>query len=200
MGTLEFNCACGAVGWELRDVSPQAGIRYICHCDDCQAFARFLGRPELLDAHGGTDAWQMPASHLFIARGAAHLASIHLTPRRLLRWYCRDCRFPVANTYDSSRLSFLSLPLAGCDPARADALLGPSAGHVWTKFGTGDLAHVKQVNIPAMLYRMLSRILRARLTGDWRNNPLFDRETGTPLSPPQRLTPQERAGLAGRIA
>jgi len=42
------------------DVSPSTGLRFVCYCKDCQAFARFLERADVLDPAGGTDIFQMP--------------------------------------------------------------------------------------------------------------------------------------------
>jgi hypothetical protein len=196
MAELDFYCACGAVRGVLRGPSPRTGIRYVCHCDDCQAFAHFLGEPRRwLDAHGGTDVFQTPASRFEITLGAEHLACVQVTRRPLLRWYAACCRTPIANTYGSGKASFLSLILAGFDPQGCGRLMGPPAGHAWTKFGTGDLRHVRQLNIPAMLLRIGGRLVGARLSGDYRRNPFFDPATGAPVAAPRRLTPDERAAL-----
>jgi hypothetical protein len=101
----------------------------------------------------------------------------------------------VANTYDASRLSFVSVPLWAAAPGSRDEALGPPSGHVWTRFGHGDLARVRRLNIPAMLWRMASRIAWARISGDYRNNPLFDPVSGKPIAAPRRLTPGERSAL-----
>jgi hypothetical protein len=40
---VPLRCRCGHVrGVEIR-VSPSSGLRLVCYCKDCQAFARFLG-------------------------------------------------------------------------------------------------------------------------------------------------------------
>ena len=52
---LPICCRCGHVRGIAREVSPSAGFRFVCYCKDCQAFARFLDRPDVLDAAGGTD-------------------------------------------------------------------------------------------------------------------------------------------------
>jgi hypothetical protein len=192
---LNLTCACAGVSLAIEETSPRTGIRYVCHCDDCQAYAEFLGRSDTaLDANGGTDAYQLPASRVRVTGGKPLLACMQATSRPLLRWYCSACRTPVANTYHTSKLSFVALPLSqASDPAR-DEVLGPSSGHAWTKFAWGDLKGARQIDIPAMLWRIASRILAARLTGDWRNNPFFDAD-GRPISPPRRLTASERAEL-----
>ena len=196
MGRANLECECGAVSWEIHESDPRLGIRYVCHCDDCQAYAQFLGAPDrLLDSHAGTDAYQLPASRFQIARGSDQLACVQVTSRPLLRWYCISCRTPVANTYHTSKLSFLSLPIPRTRSSEVDQVLGPSSGHVWTKFGRGDLSDVRQVNIPAMLWRMFSRIVSARWTGDYRSNPLFDPSTAAPIAPPKRLAAAQRSEL-----
>lgn len=52
---IPLRCECGTVtGFaETRGLS----VHGACYCRDCQAFARFLGRPErMLDEAGGTEA------------------------------------------------------------------------------------------------------------------------------------------------
>lgn len=196
MAELDFSCACGAMRGVLRGPSPKTGVRYVCHCDDCQAFARFLGAPERwLDRHGGTDVFQTPAWRFEITLGADRLACVQVTGRPLLRWYAGCCRTPVANTFDRGQRSFLSLILAGFDPRGCDRLLGPGAGHAWTRYATGGLGRVRQVSIPAILWRLGSRVIAARVSGDWRRNSFFDPNTGRPVAEPQRLTDAQRAAL-----
>ncbi len=194
MADLDFACRCGEVRWSLADVSPRAGLRYICCCDDCQAFAAWLGDPRAnLDAYGGTDVFQTPASRLVLHHGRDLLACAQMTSRPLLRWFCDACRTPIANTYGSAKLSFLSAILVGAAPEEADVCLGPTTGYAWTKYGHGDLSGLPQVNIPAMIWRMASRAASARLTGDWRRNALFHEGSGRPLGSPHLLSANERA-------
>lgn len=200
MARLNLACRCGAVSWRLEETAPRSGIRYVCHCDDCQAYAEFLGSSDsILDANGGIHAYQLPASRFRLVTGIEELACVQVTRRPLLRWYCRKCRTPVAGTYHTSKLSFLSVTIPCQGSREVDQVLGLSSGHVWTQFGWGDLSSVRQVNIPAMLWRMGSRILTARISGDYRKNPLFDPVTAKPIAPPRRLTGDERAALDAKV-
>jgi hypothetical protein len=200
MPRLNLACACGATSWVLDENFPRSGIRYICHCDDCQAFAHFLEQPDsILDSQGGTDVYQLAASRIHFSTGLDRLRCVQVTARPLLRWYCADCRTPIANTYHTAKLSFASMLLCAIPLALRDQALGPPSGHAWTKFGHGDLSHVKQTNIPAMIWRMASRIVYARLTGNYRRNPFFDPDTGKPLSGPRCITPAERAELDRKV-
>jgi hypothetical protein len=111
----------------------------------------------------------------------------------VLRWHCAQCGTPLFNTYDTSKRSFLSVLLANADEGECRRLLGASAGHVWTKFATGDVSTLKRANLFPILSRLVRRQIAARLTGDWRNTPLFDRTTGLPIVAPRVVTPAERA-------
>jgi hypothetical protein len=78
-------------------VSPSDGFRFLCYCKDCQAFARFLDRPDVLDPAGGTDIFQMPPGHLKLTAGTDALRCLRLSDRGVLRWYTDCCRTPIAN-------------------------------------------------------------------------------------------------------
>ena len=57
---LPLRCRCGRMRGVAIDVSPSTGLRFVCYCKDCQAFAHFLERADVLDPAGGTDIFQMP--------------------------------------------------------------------------------------------------------------------------------------------
>src|SRR5262245_25612243 len=96
---LAIRCDCGAVRGVARGVSGERGNRVVCYCDDCQSFAHVLERSEdTLDAHGGTEIFQMSPAQLEFTAGADRLACLRLTPKGLLRWYASCCRTPIGNT------------------------------------------------------------------------------------------------------
>ena len=66
-----------------RAVSPSAGFRFVCYCKDCQAFARFLKRPDILDAGGGTDIFQLPPSQVTFIAGLDALRCVRLSQQSL---------------------------------------------------------------------------------------------------------------------
>ena len=57
---LPLRCQCGRMRGVASHVSPSSGFRFVCYCGDCQAFARFLDRADVLDHAGGTDIFHMP--------------------------------------------------------------------------------------------------------------------------------------------
>lgn len=194
--TLEFQCQCGAIEGAVRESAPPTGRRLVCHCNDCQAFAHYLGKEKLmLDDHAGTHVYQMDSSKFEITKGQDQLACVTVTGGPLLRWYCATCKTPIANTLSSSRFAFLSLILSGFDRGKTDALLGSAEEHVEVSSGVGDPGKVKTASMPGMLWNLLVRTIKARIHPELRKSPLFDDTTGKPLAKPIKLKPAERLAL-----
>ncbi|HET8746610.1 MAG TPA: DUF6151 family protein [Ramlibacter sp.] len=103
-----FQCACGKLQGEIRQ--PRHGVRAVCYCRDCQAYAHLLQRADqVLDASGGTDVVATPASNVAITAGREQLACVSLSPRGLLRWYAACCGTPIANTPRNWKLPYVGL-------------------------------------------------------------------------------------------
>ena len=105
---LHLRCRCGHVRGVAREVSPSAGFRFVCYCKDCQAFAHFLDRTDVLDAAGGTDIFQMPPARVKITAGADAMRCLRFSGK-VFRWYADCCRTPIANTAATPRFPFLGL-------------------------------------------------------------------------------------------
>ena len=70
MADLPLRCSCGDVRGNVRDVTPYSDMRVVCYCNDCQAFARALGREDaILDTWGGTDILQVIPPRIEITQG-----------------------------------------------------------------------------------------------------------------------------------
>ena len=193
--TLDFQCECGSVSGHVNDIAPDDGLRFVCHCDDCQVSAHALDHPETLDVNGGTSAALLDSSKLKIDNGLDKLATMRVAAiksRPVLRWYCNNCKTPLFNTYDSSYRSFLSFLLANSNTVECDRLLGPSMGHVWKKFSIGDVSDKKSANLLRIIARMVWRQIHARISGDFRNTPLFDPQSGKPIATPIVLPTEKR--------
>ena len=185
----------------LRGVSPSRVVRAVCYCDDCQAFAHYLGRADtVLDAYGGTSIFQVSPSRLTITEGAQHLACVRVTDGRLLRWYASCCGTPIGNTPDSYKMHFLGLVHVFLDFAElevpVDKALGLVRARAFRRFATGDRSVINAMpgSFWPFLLGGIRRILGARLTGAYRSTPFFD-ASGTPVATPRRLTREERSRL-----
>jgi hypothetical protein len=194
---LHLQCHCGAVRAIATGITPSAGNHCICYCHDCQAFAHFLGRSaDVLDAHGGTDIFQMSPASLRFTAGREHLACVRLTPKGLLRWYARCCNTPIANTLPSAGMPFVGAIRAFVSEP-AEAALGPIRGYAFRESAKGERASLPPGGLPAplMVMRVVGKILSWRLRGHHRRSPFFDATTGTPVIEPRVLTTAERDDL-----
>jgi hypothetical protein len=173
----------------------------VCYCDDCQAFAHFLGRAdEILDEHGGTDIFQMSQGCLEFNQGYDRLACVNLTGKSTLRWYADCCKTPLGNTLASTMIPFLGLILVIADPQSTelslDEVTGHGKAHVNTKFARsgGKQLDVPEASLVSVILRFLRLVIGWRWEGAHRKSPLFNTQTGQPVAEAQVLTGDERRG------
>lgn len=198
---LPLRCRCGQVRGVAHGLSPSSGFRFVCYCTDCQAFARFLGRADVLDAAGGTDILQMPPARVTLTAGADALRCVRLGRNsKVLRWYADCCGTPVANTATSARFPLVAMIHSCMDHAAdgrsRDAALGPPLCRIFAGSARGPLPPTAPPPPSARLFlRRASMILRWWLRGLARPTPFFYPSTGAPRCAPRVLTPSERAAL-----
>src|SRR5262249_30044126 len=134
-----LSCSCGEVRGFVTGVSPNTVNRVVCYCDDCQAFLHHLGRPELLDAQGGTDIVQIAPASLSFVQGEERIVGLRLGPKGLYRWYASCCRTPVGNTVGPA------IPFVGVvaqafesETQKSDNLFGRPIGRIYGKYAVGS--------------------------------------------------------------
>src|SRR5690606_29764846 len=133
MPDLAIRCTCGQMQGTARDVGRRSQ-RLVCYCRDCQCFAWFLERPELLDVHGGSEVLQLNPTRVSFHAGHEHLACMRLSPKGVMRWYASCCNTPIGNTLDKPKPPFVGL-LSSCwdpelDAAARDRLIGPRRAYI----------------------------------------------------------------------
>jgi hypothetical protein len=202
---LALRCTCGRMQGRAHDVGPRRGVRLLCYCRDCQTFAQFLERPELLDRHGGTEVFQMTPARVSFHAGHDQLACMRLGPKGLMRWYARCCNTPLGNTMSNPKLPFVGVISACWDPQLdADArngLLGPLRARV---NGPGHAAaDGSRANIDLLplwtIMRAIGVMLGGKLRGEHQPTPFFDLDSGAPTVSPRVLEPEEREALRARL-
>jgi len=175
-----IRCRCGTVAGSVA-VAHRSG-RAICYCRDCQTYAQALGKAaEILDDDGGTDVMPTLQHAVEIAQGRDAIACVSLTERGLLRWYARCCDTPLGNTARDWRLSYVGL-MHTClngSAAALDAAFGPATVRVNTQSAQHPVAATPFAAL-AFVARLAPRIVRARLSGSFRNSPFFD-ASGRPI-------------------
>lgn len=194
--TLPLRCECGKLRGTARKLSGRAGTRIICYCVDCQAFARFLGRNDVLDAHGGTDIFQMSPSQLQLD-DASTLTCMRLSEKGMFRWYCGECKTPLGNTM-GGRVPFIGLIHNFIDyrgaGTNAEQVLGKPFAYVLTRSAQGTPA-VRGAGIPRVLARSVRLLAGWWLRGAAKQSPLFDPTTHEPKVTPKVLSEAERRAL-----
>ena len=197
---LPLQCRCGRVRGVANEVSLSSGFRFICYCKDCQAFARFLERPDVVDPAGGTDIFQMPQGRVKLTAGTDAVRCLRLSDKGVLRWFTDCCRTPIGNTATSPRFPILALVHCfmvheAAGPCRNE-VLGPPLCRIYERSAVGALPP----NAPAppslgVFARRASKIFGWWVLGLGRPSPLFDDRTNAPLAVPRVLTRCERAAL-----
>jgi Family of unknown function (DUF6151) len=195
---IRLRCRCGAVAGQLDTAT--GGLRAVCYCDDCQAYAHALARPDVLDAWGGTDIWQTAPSQVTITQGAGQIRCLRLAEQGLMRWHTGCCSTPIGNGLASARMPFIGLVHAfmELDPSARDAVLGPPT-RLQGRYATGPVPWPVHPKVPLRLMaRTMLFLLRGRLSGRDRPTPFFD-AAGRPVVVPRVLGAAERQALRARV-
>lgn len=190
-----LRCECGAV--EGYVASPHVAGRVVCYCRDCQAFARFLRRPErILNSRGGTDIIATLPRHVHFTKGVERLACVRLSDKGMLRWYASCCRTPMGNTPENPKLSYVGL-VRSCLPGSSeelDSAFGPARISLNTASANSQVSPTRTASVFGLL-KIIRNVLGARLSGAFRDNPFFRPGSTEPIAVPETLKPHERAAL-----
>lgn len=194
---IPLRCECGTVTGlvENRGLS----LHGTCYCRDCQAFARYLGRPErMLDGQAGTEVIGTLPSRVRFTAGQDRLACITLTPRGPLRWYAECCRMAICNGSRSPKNPFVTLQCRALAVPREelDRAFGPANFTFATQAATAPVEKLRRGFVSGVP-KILWNILYARVSGTWRINPLFRDGTDEPIRAPLPLSKEERYRLRG---
>ena len=192
MVDIPLRCRCDRMRGVARAISPSSGFRFICYCKDCQAFARFLERPDILDGAGGTDIFQMPPGQVTFTEGFEALRCVRLSSK-VLRWYADCCRTPIANTAAGPRFPVVALIHSIMDCAADElsriALLGPPLCRIYERSAIGPLPSnaAPPPSLCVFAYRA-TKVVGWWMRGLARPNPFFDERTKAPRSVPHLLS------------
>jgi len=185
MINVRLRCQCGSVQGTATHITPSSGNRVVCCCDDCQAFATFLGQDNtVLDEFGGTEVFQVSQSQVTILQGHDQLKSMRLTPKGLLRWYTGCCHTAIGNTL-SAGLPLIGLVHTFMDVPDREKTLGPILTYVQTQHAIKPPVYpVQSAKFPlGIIARMIRKTLIWKLTGKGKPSPFFD-DRGLPIVKP----------------
>jgi hypothetical protein len=194
---LPLRCECGTVTGFVQ--VQGLSVHGACYCRDCQAFARFLGRPErMLDEQGGTAVIGTLPHRIRFTSGQDRLACITLTPRGPLRWYAECCRMSIGNGSRVPKTPFVTLHCRAIavQPEELERAFGRRSFAFGVEAATAPVAR-SRLGVALALPKIVWNLLYGRFSGSWRSNPFFIAGTGTPIRVPQALSREERYALRG---
>ena len=186
-----LRCRCGTFqGYvELGARSTRA----ICYCKDCQAYARFLGTPGVVDADGGTEVVATLPKHVQFSSGLEVLSCLSLSERGLLRWYASCCTTPIGNTPRTPKLPYIGL-IHSCfegGSSSIESVLGPLRIAVNTKSARNRVQSTPVASAVGV-FGLMVPALADRVSGAYKHNPFFAADTGVPIRRARVLSRAER--------
>ena len=192
-GAMDLHCGCGAVRGQLADAAPMRVNRVVCYCDDCQAFARYLGRIDLLDANGGSDIVQVAPGSITFIEGTDKIVGLRLTPKGLYRFYATCCNMPLGNTVGPAIpfVGIIAHALANSGQER-DEIIGRPIGAIYGKYAVGVVPNASRKISPGLILRSIRMVLGWRLSGRAWPHPFFDRASKAPKYPVTVLSLEQR--------
>ncbi len=191
---MDIQCQCGAFRARLKAFPKNTPGRLVCYCDDCQTYARYLGRADLLDANGGTEVVPAYPADVEILQGQEHLKCTRLSPKGLFRFSTTCCNTPVANLQPGAPWAgFLRCMYTAKGTQGLDDALGPVRGRIMGRFakGTPPAGTASKINLKAMA-SVLPFMLKGALTGKGKPSPFFAADGVTPIAQPYVLSKAER--------
>lgn len=193
---LPLRCRCGRLRAYL--ASSAAAVRAVCYCNDCQAYARFLATPGVVDEDGGTEVVASLPMHLHFTAGLDALACMSLSERGLLRWYASCCDTPIGNTPRKLDVPYVGV-IHSCvegDSRTIEDSFGRRRIAVNTKSARNPVRPTPIASTAAVL-GLMTRAFGARLSGAYKSNPFFVAGTREPIRPVRVLSRAERARVYG---
>lgn len=180
---IAFACRCGTLSGVLKYANPDIGTHARCHCASCRRALDLYGIPGTREE--GVGIFQTTPDRLRIVTGADQLGLMQLSPKGLFRWYAKCCDTPMFNTQRSAKVPFVGIytsRLADTGP------LGPVIVEGFMETDSGKSRHV---GLSRMMWRFSKRVMKARVSGRWRQTPFFDAD-GAPVATPE-LAPRPEA-------
>jgi hypothetical protein len=195
---IPLECSCGTVTGVILEAEDV--FRILCHCQSCQAYARYLGRKEeMLDSGGGTSVYQLTPAQIRITQGAEQIRCVRLSAKGALRWYAGCCRTPMGNTLESPWVPWVGIPHPfvdhGPEGLTNDTAFGPIRYRINARHAAARVEEAHRYGPASLIVSSLLRTVSDLAQGRNRPSPFFDDETRKPVMTPVVLTGDERVAL-----
>jgi len=188
---VPFSCSCGTIKGTLRGASPRTGTHAVCHCIDCRAAELYEGN----EVPQTVSLFQTSPDRISFEQGQDQIGVFSFGEKNILRWYATCCGSILCNTLRNPKIAFTSIRISLLSVDDAD-VVGPVVAQAFIPTPSGKPRHS---GLPRFIWQAFGRIAGARISGKWRDNPLFDTETLEPITPVQIVPAIERRALLERL-
>jgi hypothetical protein len=176
MTSVKLRCRCGSLAGSF-DLARPSRVHVVCHCGDCEAYARQIGNVR------ANQIVQATPAQVKLLIGKENLRCLRLTQGGLTRWFAACCMTPLANTTRHAWMPFVGVMKCVLD-TNDEALLGPptpvNGGHP-TPWST--------------ILRSLQALFLGLVFRSHRPNAFFD-DKGHPVVRPEIVAGSARLGAA----
>lgn len=180
-----FRCRCGQIEGALH--APQKrGIHLVCFCDSCRAGALHCG--DAPPRGQPVDLYLTQPENVTIHRGSDKLEPFVFSPRGIIRWKAGCCGVQMFSSQPDPRTAFMSVRADRFDNVQD---LGPVVCRSFIPKGNGKTKHE---GIGALM-KLIAGAVRARLTGKWRQTPLYDTGTLKPIKQAELISKEAKRAL-----
>lgn len=177
---LNLSCRCGKIKGVAKNVIPALTGRIICLCDDCQAYAHYLKKPEVLDENGGTEVVPLYPADIEFKEGKEFIRCVRLKPHRgLYRWYAGCCGVPLVNIPPSSKIPYAGVIHTFIEGGKkvSEEKFGKVKGRINGRYGKGRLppgTHQK-VSPGFLVKTIIPFVLTGKIMKKHSPSPFFDK-------------------------
>lgn len=171
----------------VRNATPATGSHAECFCEGCRAGELYTGAPDPAPAPVGI--FQTSPHQLDIIKGHEHLAVFSFGPKNLLRWHASCCGSPLFNSMRNPKVSFVGMRTNLFADTTA---LGPVITQSYIPAPNGKTRHE---GIYGLIWQAVLRIAKNRITGRWKQTPLFDVVSDSPVAPVTLVSKADRRAL-----
>lgn len=185
---MKIQCDCGKFQALLKHFPKASPGRLVCYCDDCQSYAKKIGREDILDEFGGTEVIPAYPNDFVIQEGKEHLKCFKLSPKGLHRWTAACCNTPIVNTMP--KFPWLGIPRNVYTNADSNALaaFGKVRSRIKGKFKTGDAPFKISDDLGFMdALTVIPFIAKGFIFKKFSSSPFLKDDGKTPMSEPHYL-------------
>lgn len=196
---MEIKCDCGKFRAELTQFPQNTPGRFICYCDDCQAFLNYLKRSDLMNEFGGTEIIPAYPADIKFITGQDVVKCVRLHSKGMYRFYTSCCHTPIANTDPTGPWAgIIHRMYTNKDSTILDRELGPVKCSMMGKFakGTPPVGTPDKFDFKAMV-TVLPFIIKGKIFAKAKNSPFFKQgdSIGQAIATPIILTAEERSKI-----